>query len=135
MSFYVPQLLGEGFGYTPAPFLLTPKFMDFLIPSAYAQAAGAPAPAGGFLTLLLPLAVVIIMMFFMTRSQNKRAAEQSRMVAGLQRNEEVVISGGIAGRIDEVGDTYLTLEIAPNVKIKVEKNAVSKLLPKGALKA
>ena len=107
--------------------------MDFLIPSAYAQAAGAPAPAGGFLTLLLPLAV-IIMMFFMTRSQNKRAAEQARLVAGLQRNEEVVISGGIAGRIDEVGDTYLTLEIAPNVKIKVEKSAVTKLLPKGALK-
>ena len=73
--------------------------MDFLIPSAYAQAAGAPAPAGGFLTLLLPLAVVIIMMFFMTRSQNKRAAEQTRMVSGLQRNEEVVISGGIAGKL------------------------------------
>ncbi len=109
--------------------------MDFLIPSAYAQAAGAPAPAGGFLTLLLPLAVVIIMMFFMTRSQNKRAAEQAKMVSGLQRNEEVIVSGGIAGRIDEVGDTYLTLEIAPNVKIKVEKNAVSKVLPKGALKA
>lgn len=107
--------------------------MDFFIPSAYAQAASAP-PGGSVLTLFIPLAVIILMMFFMTRSQNKRAAEHQRMVSGLQRGEEVVITGGIAGKIDEVGDTYLTLEIANNVKIKVEKNAVAKLLPKGALK-
>jgi preprotein translocase subunit YajC len=109
--------------------------MDFLIPSAYAQAASAPSATSGILTLFIPLAVIIAMMFFMTRSQNKRAAEHQRMVSGLQRNEEVVISGGIAGRIEEVGDTYLTLEIAPTVKIKVEKTAVSKLLPKGSLKS
>jgi preprotein translocase subunit YajC len=110
--------------------------MDFLIPSAYAQAAGAQPSFSGALVTFLPLMLLMIaLMFFMTRSQNKRAAEHQRMVSGLQRNEEVVITGGIAGRIEEVGDTYLTLEIAPNVKIKVEKTAVAKLLPKGALKS
>jgi preprotein translocase subunit YajC len=104
-----------------------------LLPAAQAQNAAAQAP--GIMTLAIPFAVIIVMMFFMTRSGNKRAAEHQRMVSGLQRNEEVVITGGIAGRIEEVGDTYLTLEIAPNVKIKVEKSAVAKLLPKGALKA
>ncbi len=108
--------------------------MDFLISSAYAQAAPAAPQAPGLgMMLLMPLAL-IVMMFLMSRSQAKRQKEHNERINALQRGDEIVIGSGIAGKIDEMGDTYLSVEIAPNVKIKVEKHAVSKVLPKGSLK-
>jgi preprotein translocase subunit YajC len=107
---------------------------DWLIPSAYAQSGAAPA-TGGFGSMLILMLLMIAMLFFMSRSQNKRVKEHQALVDSLQRGDEIVTAGGIAGRVDDLQDAYLSLEIAPNVKIKVEKSAVSKLLPKGALKA
>lgn len=56
------------------------------------------------------------------------------MVEALSKGDEVVTNGGIAGRVEEVGDSFITVEIAANVKVKVQKGAVSQVLPKGALK-
>jgi preprotein translocase subunit YajC len=108
--------------------------MDWIISSAHAQAA-PQAGTGSFIPLLVPIVLMVLMIFFMSRSQSKRVKEHQSLVDSLQRGDEIVVAGGIAGRIDELGDTYLSLEIAPNVKIKVEKTSVSKLLPKGSLKA
>jgi preprotein translocase subunit YajC len=109
--------------------------MDFLIASAHAQVASPSAAGpGSMFTLFLPIAVMVLMLFFMTRSNSKRQKEAQSLVESLTRGDEVVIGGGIAGKIDDVGDTYLSLEIAPNVKIKVEKFSVTKVLPKGSLK-
>jgi len=74
-------------------------------------------------------------MFFMFRSQSKRQKELKAMIAALDKGDEVVTNGGMAGRVDDIGDTFLTLEIAPNVKIKLQKNAISMVLPKGTLKS
>ena len=111
--------------------------MDFLISNAYAQAGGAPAGGGvGLLgSPLVFLAVMVVMMFFMFRSQSKRQKEMRSMISALAKGDEVVSNGGVAGRIDEVGDSFLTLEIAPYVKIKLQKTAVSMVLPKGTLKS
>jgi len=111
--------------------------MDFLISSAYAQASGAPAGQGiGLLgSPLLFIVIMVAMMFFMFRSQSKRQKELRAMVAALAKGDEVVTNGGIAGRVDDVGDSFLTLEVAPNVKIKLQKTAVSMVLPKGTLKS
>ena len=57
------------------------------------------------------------------------------MVTALAKGDEVVTNGGLAGRVDEVGESFITLEVAPNVKIKVQKGAVSQVLPKGSLKS
>jgi len=64
----------------------------------------------------------------------KRAKEQRAMIGGLAKGDEVVTNGGIAGRIDELGDSFVTLEIAANVKIKLQKSAITLVLPKGTLK-
>jgi preprotein translocase subunit YajC len=112
--------------------------MDFLISSAYAQAGSAPAPQGIGGLLGSPIIFIVIMvgmMFFMFRSQSKRQKEQRAMIAALAKGDEVVTNGGMAGRIDDIGDTFMTVEIAPNVKIKVQKSAVSLVLPKGTLKS
>jgi preprotein translocase subunit YajC len=111
--------------------------MDFLISNAYAQASGAPASPGiGLLGSPLVFIVIMVgMMFFMFRSQSKRQKEMRAMISSLAKGDEVVTNGGIAGRVDDVGDSFLTLEIATNVKIKVQKTAVSLVLPKGTLKS
>lgn len=110
--------------------------MDFLISNAYAQAADPAAPSVGLLgSPLIFIAIMAVMMFFMFRSQSKRQKELRTMLAALAKGDEVVTNGGMAGRIDEIGDSFLTLEIAPNVKIKVQKGAISMVLPKGTLKS
>jgi preprotein translocase subunit YajC len=113
--------------------------MDFLISNAYAQAGAAPSGQGGLGGLLgSPIVFIVIMaamMFFMFRSQSKRQKELRAMIAALAKGDEVVTNGGMAGRIDDVGDSFLTVEIAPNVKIKLQKTAISLVLPKGTLKS
>jgi preprotein translocase subunit YajC len=112
--------------------------MEFLISNAYAQAGSAPAGQGGMGLLGSPLVFIIVMaamMFFMFRSQSKRQKELRAMIASIAKGDEIVTNGGMAGRVEEVGDSFLTLEIAPNVKIKLQKTAVSLVLPKGTLKS
>lgn len=108
--------------------------MDFLISSAYAQAAGAP-PQSPWSTLVMMLVFVAVFFFFVIRPQMKRAKEHRNMVAAIGKGDEVVTNGGILGRVDEVGDSFLAIEIADKVVIRVQKNAIAAVLPKGTLKA
>ena len=104
-----------------------------LISNAYAQAA---APAGGGLSSLIMMIVMFgILWFLMIRPQMKRAKEHKAMVEALAKGDEVVTQGGIAGRISELGDTYVHLEVADNVTILVQRPSVAMVLPKGTLKA
>ena len=111
--------------------------MDFLISSAYAQAAAPAADGIGglFGSPIVFIVIMAAMMFFMFRSQSKRQKELNAMIASIAKGDEVVTNGGIAGRVDDVGETFVGLEIAPNVKIKLQKTAIAKVLPKGTLKA
>ena len=110
--------------------------LDWLIPAAYAQQAGAAAsPMQGFLTGPLPLLLMIpIFYFLIIRPQTKRAKEQREMITKMSKGDEVIISGGLAGRITQIGEAYLTLEIADKVEVKVQKSAITTVLPKGSLK-
>ncbi|MEI7037258.1 preprotein translocase subunit YajC [Fulvimonas yonginensis] len=100
-----------------------------------AQAAPAAAPGNPLFSFLPLIALFVIFYFLMIRPQMKRQKEHRNMVAALAKGDEVVTNGGIAGRVDEVGESFITVEIAPNVKIKLQKGAVSQVLPKGTLKA
>ncbi len=108
--------------------------MDWLIPSAYAQAAGGAQPNA--LTSLLPLVLIFVVFYFLLiRPQTKRAKEHKAMVAALGSGDEVVTSGGMLGRITEVGDQFLTVEVAEGVRVKVQRHTVTSVLPKGTLKS
>ena len=109
--------------------------MDFLISSAYAQAAGGAAQPNPLLSFLPLLVLFAVFYFMLIRPQMRRAKEQRNMIAALAKGDEVVTNGGMAGRIEELGDTFITLEIAANVRIKLQKNAISMVLPKGSLKS
>ena len=107
--------------------------MDFLISPAYAQAAGAPAGAA-FPQILILVVFVAIFYFMLIRPQQKRQKELQAMLAKLASGDEVVTSGGILGRITEVGDSFVTLEVADGVRIRVQRGQISQLMPKGTLK-
>ncbi|HEY0199362.1 MAG TPA: preprotein translocase subunit YajC [Rhodanobacter sp.] len=109
--------------------------MIFQTSPVIAQAAAAQ-PAGGGMSMIIMMVVLFGLMYFMMiRPQMKRQKEHRALVAGLSKGDEVVTNGGIAGRVDEVGETFITVEIAPNVTVKVQKGAVSQVLPKGSLKS
>ena len=108
--------------------------MNSLIPDAMAQAAGAaPGPSPLAMPIMM-VAFVAIFYFLMIRPQQKKQKEHQAMLAKIAAGDEVVTSGGILGRVIEVGDNFITLEIADNVRIKVQRFQVTSLVPKGTLK-
>ncbi len=111
--------------------------MDFLISTANAQAAGG-APAGGFGGGLLGMWPILLMLvafyFLLIRPQNKRAKEQREMLSKVAVGDEVATTGGILGKVTEVGEQFLTLEIASGVNVKLQKFQVAQVLPKGTVK-
>ena len=85
--------------------------------------------------LLLPIVMIVVFYFLLIRPQSKRAKEHRAMVASLEVGAEVATSGGIIGKVTEVSEQFLTVEIAPGVNVKVQRHTVSQVLPKGTLKA
>jgi preprotein translocase subunit YajC len=109
--------------------------MNGLIPEAMAQSAGGAAPGQGITTIFMMVAFIAIFYFLLIRPQQKKAKEHQAMVTRLSAGDEVVTSGGILGKIVEVGDTFVTLEIADGVRIKVQKFQITSQMPKGTLKS
>src|SRR5262245_40456410 len=113
--------------------------MDWLISSALAQATPGSAPAAGpaglLQGMLLPLLLLVVFYFLLIRPQTKRAKEHKTMVAGLASGDEIVTNGGILGKVVEVGEQFLTVEIADGVRVKVQRHTVATVLPKGTLKS
>lgn len=108
--------------------------LDFLISPAHAQASTA-AGAPGLFEAFWPLMVMVPLFYFLLiRPQMKRQKEARQMTESLAKGDEIVTAGGLAGRIVSLGEVYLTVDLADNVLIKVEKSAVAKVLPKGTLK-
>ncbi|MBC2656059.1 MULTISPECIES: preprotein translocase subunit YajC [Pseudomonas] len=111
--------------------------MSFLIPAAYADAA-APAAAGpagtGFEWIFL-VGFLVIFYLMIWRPQAKRAKEQKNLLSSLQKGDEVVTTGGIAGKINKVTDDFVVLEVSDSVELKFQKGAIAATLPKGTLKA
>lgn len=104
-----------------------------MIGNAFAQATGT-ASGGDTMIGLLPIILMFVIMYFlMIRPQMRKAKEHRSMLEALQKGDEVV-AVGILGKISKISDNYLTLEIAPNVSIQVQKAAVTTLLPKGTIK-
>jgi preprotein translocase subunit YajC len=103
---------------------------------AYAQAPGGFF-GGDLLSSPLPMFVVFgfAIYFLMIRPQQKRAKEIKSMLQALQKGDEVVTAGGIVGKISKLSESYVNVEIAPNVEIAVQRSAISLLLPKGTLKS
>ncbi len=109
--------------------------MSFFISDAVADATGAAASQPDmFASLLLPIGLVVLFYFFLIRPQSKRQKEHKKMVSDLQKGEEVITSGGILGKITGVNDDFVTLEIAKDTSLNVQKSAIQTIMPKGTIK-
>jgi len=103
-----------------------------IIAPAYAQIGGGDPGFIGFLPIIL---MFVLLYFLMIRPQMKRSKEQKQMVEALQKGDEVIAAGGVLGRITRISDAYVSLEVAPDTEISVQRAAVQMLLPKGTLKS
>jgi preprotein translocase subunit YajC len=110
------------------------SLLDLLISPASAQAAATPQPSG-INPLLLFGAMAVLMYFLMIRPQQKKMKEHRELLGKLAKGDEVITSGGVAGRIDDIGENFVGVEVAPGVSIKLQKGAIQAVLPKGTLKS
>ena len=111
------------------------SMLDFLISPAAAQTAGQAAAPSPIPSFVLMGVIFLGMYFLLFRPQMKRAKEHRELVAKLQKGDEVLTSGGMAGRIEDLGESFVTVEIADRVSIKVQRGAITAVLPKGTLKS
>jgi preprotein translocase subunit YajC len=116
--------------------------LDFFISQAHAQAAaGAPGPDFSIGSFALPAVMIVAMYFVLIRPQQKRAKEQRTMMEALKGGDEVIVAGGLLGRVSKVVDQYVTIEVGNvvgsggAVEMTVQKSAIQALLPKGTIRA
>ena len=108
------------------------EILDFFIASAHAQDAGQ---TGGLMSFLPLIIIFVIFYFLLIRPQMKRSKEHKKLVSELGNGDEVVTNGGLLGRITNVGESFVTIEVAESVKIKVQRHAISSVMPKGTVKS
>ena len=109
------------------------SLLDLIISPAAAQSAPAQ---GSPLSLVVMMVLFFAVFYFMAiRPQMKRAKEHRALLSGLSKGDEVIAAGGVAGRVEDLGEHFVSIEIANGVVIKVQKNAISAVLPKGSLKS
>jgi len=103
------------------------------ISEAHAQSQSG---GGGPYDILIMIALMVaVFYFFLIRPQSKRAKEQRTMLSSLQKGDEIVTGSGMLGKISDIGDNYLLLEISDGVLIRSQKHAVHALVPKGTIKS
>ena len=92
--------------------------------------------AGGGLEMILMMAVFFAIMYFMIISpQQKRAKEHKQMLDALSKGDEVVTGGGLLGKVANIGENFVELSLADNVTVKVQKQSISTVMPKGTMKS
>jgi len=111
------------------------SLLDLVISPAAAQAAPAAAQPSAIPTFVMMGVMVLVFWFLMIRPQMKRQKEHRELLGKLAKGDEVITSAGIAGRVAEIGDNFIGVEIADGIVVKMQKGAVTAVLPKGTLKS
>ena len=106
--------------------------MGFFIADAHAQGGGGGDPTFSFIMLI---ALFAVFYFVLIRPQSKRQKEHKAMVASLSKGDEVVTNGGLLGKITNVGDAFVTVEVADGMEVRVQRMSVAALMPKGTIKS
>jgi preprotein translocase subunit YajC len=107
------------------------ELIDIFIAPAWAQDG-----AGGTFASFLPLILIFVLFYFLLiRPQQKRQKEHQQMVSALSVGDEVVSGGGMLGKVTEVGEQFVTVEVANGVRVKLQRHTISSVLPKGTVKS
>lgn len=106
--------------------------IDFLISSAHANEAVASTEQS-VISILMLVVLFAVFYFLLIRPQQKRVKEHKALVEGVKKGDEIVTFGGVLGRVTSVGDAFVDLEIANNVTVKVQKQSIANIMPKGTM--
>jgi len=106
--------------------------MNWFIQDAWAQAEAAPDPLISFLPLIL---IFVVFYFLLIRPQNKRQKEHRELVSNLAVGDEVVTAGGVLGKVTEVSEQFLRIEVADGVQLRVQRHTIGAVMPKGTIKS
>jgi preprotein translocase subunit YajC len=109
--------------------------MGFFISDAMAVAAPAAQQAPGIEGMLFPVGILLFFYFLFLRPQSKRAKEKKQMLATMAKGTEVVTSGGILGKVADLDDNFVKLEVGDNLFIQVQRHSIENIMPKGTFKA
>jgi preprotein translocase subunit YajC len=106
--------------------------MNFFISDAL---AAAPEGQANPITSLLPLVFIFVVFYFLLiRPQSKKAKEHKQMVEALAKGDEIVTNGGLLGKLAKVGDNFVEVELAEGLTVKLQRNAIANVMPKGTIK-
>lgn len=108
--------------------------MSFFISDAFAE-AGPAAQDPGLAGLILPLAILVVFFVLFVWPQHKRGREQKKLIESLAKGNEVVTNGGLLGKVVDVDENFVQLELAENILVHVQKHQIASLMPKGTYKA
>ena len=108
--------------------------LDFLISPAMAGAVGGAPSGPGMMDFAFPVVLLVLFYFMLIRPQSKRAKEHRTMQEAIAKGDEVVTDGGLMGKIVNVGDNAITVQLADNLEVKVRRESINSVLPKGTLK-
>ncbi|MGJ0516426.1 MAG: preprotein translocase subunit YajC [Methylomicrobium sp.] len=109
--------------------------MSFFISDAMAAAAPAAQQAPGIEGMLFPLAILVFFYFMFLRPQSKRAKEKKEMLGKMQKGAEVVTSGGILGKVVDLDENFVKIEVSENTFLQVQRQSIESIMPKGTYKA
>ena len=108
--------------------------MSFFISEAMAEGSSAGSAGGGAEQLFIMVAIFAVFYFLLIRPQTKRAKEHRQMVSELSKGDEVITNGGVYGKLTKVSDDYVEVEIAENTTVRLQRQAIASILPKGTIK-
>ncbi len=109
--------------------------MSFLISDAWADAAPAAAQQPELLSALMPFAILFVVFYFLLiRPQQRKAKEHKKMLDALGKGDEVITNGGLVGKVTDLGENFVEVEVSDNVRVKVQRGALASVLPKGTIK-
>lgn len=112
----------------------TDTLLNVFIPNAYAE-GGAAQQSAGFADFIPLILLFVIFYFMLIRPQMKRAKEHKKLVEELAKGDEIVTNGGMVGKVRELGENFILVEIASGTEAKFQRSAVTAVLPKGTIKA
>jgi len=109
--------------------------MSFFISEALAEGGDAAAQGDPMTSLIFMIVIFAVFYFLLIRPQAKRAKEHKQLVSALNKGDEVITSGGVYGKLSNVSEDYVEVDIADNTTIKLQRQAISTVLPKGTIKS
>ena len=110
------------------------SLLNFFISTRSHKRAAPAASPSMISTLLLPVMLIVVFYFLLIRPQQKKEKEHSAMVEALGVGTEIVTGGGILGKVTELGEQFVTIEIADGVNVKIQRHSISAVLPKDTIK-